>query len=141
MISVGPMTANSREKRWFDEGCDAFKRSFPKVAVHVPSDRLYVCPICLHAYSREGLAAGILTREHVPPQSIGGRRIVLTEGPLRRGGLRTIQNWSGNPRVRMAERLSRRGAATGMMGGFLGAVITAMGRHCMAFSCLGSHSL
>jgi hypothetical protein len=72
------MSTSKGEERWFDEGCAAFKRSFPGVAKHVPSDRFYVCPICLRAYGHETLAAGILTREHVPPQSIGGRRMVLT---------------------------------------------------------------
>lgn len=38
------------------------------------TDRGYVCPLCLDAFT----APKDLTWEHVPPQSVGGRRLVLT---------------------------------------------------------------
>jgi hypothetical protein len=72
------MIVSKRSEKWFDRGCDAFRRSFPQITKQVPFERFYVCPICLHAYGHESLAGGILTREHVPPQSVGGRRLVLT---------------------------------------------------------------
>jgi hypothetical protein len=36
-----------RGQAWFDQGCDAFKRTFPRIAAKIPADRFYVCPICL----------------------------------------------------------------------------------------------
>lgn len=38
----------------------------------------YACPCCLVGYPREAVAAGILTEEHVPPQGLGGRGLLLT---------------------------------------------------------------
>jgi hypothetical protein len=37
-----------------------------------------VCPLCLLAYPSDAIEAGVLTREHVPPRSVGGTRLVLT---------------------------------------------------------------
>lgn len=39
---------------------------------------LYACPLCRSAFSKEALDNGSLTLEHVPPDSIDGRGIVLT---------------------------------------------------------------
>ena len=39
--------------------------------------RLYVCPLCLRGF-REDQAIGELTREDVPPDKLGGRRMFLT---------------------------------------------------------------
>lgn len=39
---------------------------------------LYACPLCRTAFPREALDTGSLTLEHVPPDSIDGRGIVLT---------------------------------------------------------------
>jgi hypothetical protein len=63
---------------WFDQGCDAFKRSFPEIAAKILADRFYVCPVCLNAFSEHALIQKILTREHVPPRSLGGMRLALT---------------------------------------------------------------
>lgn len=41
-------------------------------------DELYLCPISLCCYTIEGLRNKDLTLEHVPPQSLGGKGIVLT---------------------------------------------------------------
>jgi hypothetical protein len=38
----------------------------------------YACPCCLTGYSREAVAANILTEEHVPPEGLGGRGMLLT---------------------------------------------------------------
>lgn len=65
-------------QQWFDQACQSFKRTFPQIAAEIPVDRFYVCPICLVAFGEEALALRGLTREHVPPRSLGGKRIVLT---------------------------------------------------------------
>ena len=38
----------------------------------------YICPICFNGYTFEDIKKGILTLEHVPPRSIGGKGLVLT---------------------------------------------------------------
>jgi HNH endonuclease len=73
-----PVSIGSRSRAWFDQGCDAFKRAFPEIAKNVPADRFYVCPVCLHAFGEEALALRFLTREDVPPKSVGGRKLALT---------------------------------------------------------------
>lgn len=50
-------------------GAEAFERLCGK--------RLYVCPLCLTGF-REDQAIDELSREHVPPEKLGGRRMVLT---------------------------------------------------------------
>ena len=60
----------------FDLGCAAFKQSFPVIAKDIPLEGFYVCPLCLRAFGEEALR--LLTREHVPPRSVGGHRLVLT---------------------------------------------------------------
>lgn len=39
---------------------------------------LYFCPVCMSGYEESSIAAGLLTLEHVPPKSAGGRGIALT---------------------------------------------------------------
>lgn len=75
-----------RGQDWFDQGCDAFKRTFPAIAVKLPAHRFYVCPICLTAFSEQALALRVLTREHVPPKSLGGKRLALTCVACNSGG-------------------------------------------------------
>jgi hypothetical protein len=65
-------------KPWFDRGHDAFSLAFPQMAEQVPFRPFYVCPLCLHAYSERHFHDGALSREDVPPKSVGGRKIVLT---------------------------------------------------------------
>ena len=38
----------------------------------------YVCPICVEGFVREDVANGTLTEEHVPPEALGGRGLILT---------------------------------------------------------------
>jgi len=38
----------------------------------------YVCPICLEFFTEQQLDLGELTDEHVPPESVGGKALVLT---------------------------------------------------------------
>jgi hypothetical protein len=41
----------------------------------------YACPLCLRTFDEASIARGELTDEHVPPASVGGRRLVLTCRP------------------------------------------------------------
>ncbi len=68
----------TKSRAWFDQGCESFKRAFPSLAARIPADSFYVCPICLRIFNEHALTAGVLTREHVPPESLGGHRMVLT---------------------------------------------------------------
>lgn len=56
----------------FRKGVEAFG------ALELPLPPLYVCPLCVRGTTEDHVAA--LTREHVPPASLGGRRLVLTCG-------------------------------------------------------------
>jgi hypothetical protein len=73
-------------REWFGKGSDAFKRAFPALVAEIPCDQFWVCPLCLHAFGEDALEARFLTREHVPPRSVGGKRMTLTCGPC---------NWEG----------------------------------------------
>ena len=65
-----------RKVRWFDRGAQALRCV---VAEPLPTDLpVYCCPLCLGGFVREQLEAGVLTDEHVPPLSVGGRPLVLT---------------------------------------------------------------
>ena len=73
-----PVEDPERRKAWFKNGHAALTRSFPHAITVPPLDTFYVCPLCLQAFGDEALKAGFLTREHVPPMSVGGKRVVLT---------------------------------------------------------------
>lgn len=45
-------------------------------ALELPLAPLYVCPLCIRGITEDCI--GELTREHVPPASLGGKRLVLT---------------------------------------------------------------
>lgn len=76
--------------RWFDQGATAFAQTFPdRVAEFPDGGPFYVCPLCIRPDARQGtsraflfpraaVAAGILTAEHVPPESFGGKELLLT---------------------------------------------------------------
>jgi 5-methylcytosine-specific restriction endonuclease McrA len=84
-----PSTQRGPARTWFERGCEAFKLASPEVARQIPYDPFYVCPLCLHAFAEPALAQKQLTREHVPPRSLGGHRLVLTCAPCnKRGGHR-----------------------------------------------------
>jgi hypothetical protein len=78
-VTETPIDNTSRT--WFDAGYEAFVRTFPSVASKIPYRPFYVCPLCLRAGSEGALSQRWLTREHVPPRSMGGRKIVLTCAP------------------------------------------------------------
>lgn len=65
---------------WFDRGAAAFERDFPGVIKETfdTDAPMYVCPICEASFRRDAVETGELTAEHVPPESLGGRELVLT---------------------------------------------------------------
>jgi hypothetical protein len=66
-----------RRQRWFAEGAAALRRT-----VTLPRDGdFYACPCCLLAYDRGALDTRFLTDEHVPPEAVGGKILVLTCAP------------------------------------------------------------
>jgi hypothetical protein len=75
--------------RWFDRGADAFRRACPTIFTEVlPPDTpaIYVCPCCVTEQGfkgllREALLNRQLTEEHVPPEAVGGRPLILTCAP------------------------------------------------------------
>lgn len=86
-MSVGLAT----RRRWFAQGAAAWQRA--QVVLGVPSVEartdLYACPLCLEinhekqraqfrVFIEAALTDGSLTVEHVPPESFGGRPLVLT---------------------------------------------------------------
>jgi hypothetical protein len=73
--------ANKIMRKGFDQGYEAFTRTFPQIAEKLEFRPFYVCPLCLVAGSENALEQGWLTREDVPPRSVGGRKIVLTCKP------------------------------------------------------------
>lgn len=68
---------------WFRRGMDALQR----VAMSPPV--AYLCPLCFSLVTPEQLAANntIISVEHVPPGSIGGKPMCLTCKPC--------NNWAG----------------------------------------------
>jgi hypothetical protein len=63
----------SKPRRWFEAGAEVLAALAPELA---PNS--YACPLCGAVFSLSDLEANELTREHVPPASIGGRAMVLT---------------------------------------------------------------
>jgi hypothetical protein len=78
-------------RRWFAQGAVAWHRT--QILLGVPSAKartdLYACPLCFEidhdehraqfrVFTEAGLTDGSLTVEHVPPDSLGGRPLVLT---------------------------------------------------------------
>jgi hypothetical protein len=67
--------------RWFDEGASILHLVLGCLGLgdELPAgEGYYACPCCLVGYPREAVAVGILTEEHVPPQGLGGRGLLLT---------------------------------------------------------------
>jgi HNH endonuclease len=69
------MAISQRRKRtWFDHGAC----SYASVCTKPPEEPIYPCPICLKPLTVAALAEGQLSSEHVPPECVGGRDLVLT---------------------------------------------------------------
>jgi hypothetical protein len=56
----------------FLRGAEAWQR------VSRDARQLYVCPLCIRGFDVNALAARVLSLEHVPPRSIGGKPLALT---------------------------------------------------------------
>ena len=70
----GNMTNEGKKREWFDLGAESFARVRPGLY-----DRpTYPCPICLTTFTIEALVEKQLSAEHVPPESLGGRELLLT---------------------------------------------------------------
>lgn len=68
------MTRQERRELWFNLGANAASKVFPQL------NDVYVCPLCSppKAFTRLALAKKLLTFEHAPPESLGGREVALT---------------------------------------------------------------
>ncbi len=78
---------------WFQRGAAAFTQlfpeSFPELGPEPPP--VYVCPLCVstdvagvqtfRVFPRAAVAERTLTAEHVPPESFGGKELLLTCAP------------------------------------------------------------
>ena len=68
------MANEGKKREWFDLGAESFTRVRPGLYDHA----IYPCPICLTTFTIEALEEKQLSAEHVPPQSLGGRELLLT---------------------------------------------------------------
>lgn len=71
----------NRRLRWFDEGAPKLRVVLDRLGLgsRLPDgEDYYACPCCLTCYPRGAVAAGQLTEEHVPPERVGGRGMLLT---------------------------------------------------------------
>ena len=68
------MSREQKKREWFDLGAASFARVRPGVC----DQPIYPCPICLVPFTIEALATKQLSVEHVPPDSLGGRELLLT---------------------------------------------------------------
>jgi hypothetical protein len=69
-------TATERRRRrveWFRHGVHAIA-----CVVAPKPPEAYLCPLCPNFFTREQFDAGLLTDEHVPPEAVGGKPLVLT---------------------------------------------------------------
>ncbi len=68
------MASGQKKREWFQLGAQAFARVRPGMY-----DRpTYPCPICLTPFAIDALTDRTLSAEHVPPETLGGRELLLT---------------------------------------------------------------
>ncbi|MFI9252472.1 hypothetical protein [Streptomyces sp. NPDC053069] len=70
-----------KRERWFSEGAPLFRQVMTRLGLadRLPTDDLYyACPCCLHAFPSEAVTAQVLTVEHVPPEALDGKGMLLT---------------------------------------------------------------
>ncbi|MEV0117579.1 HNH endonuclease [Streptomyces sp. NPDC050844] len=70
-----------KRENWFREGALYFRQALEQIGLadRLPSfDSYYACPCCLIALPFEAIAAQELTIEHVPPDGLGGKGMLLT---------------------------------------------------------------
>lgn len=66
---------------WFHEGARFYQQAavkFGRTDQHDGGDDMYLCPLCLRSFPLAAIASGELTIEHVPPESLGGKGLLLT---------------------------------------------------------------
>jgi hypothetical protein len=68
------MASEQKKREWFDLGAASFARVRPGMY----DQPTYPCPICLVPFTIEALADKQLSIEHVPPECLGGRELLLT---------------------------------------------------------------
>lgn len=68
------MATDQRKREWFDLGAASFAQERPGMY----EQPTYPCPICLSPFTAEALKDNRLSVEHVPPESVGGRELLLT---------------------------------------------------------------
>ncbi|MFD5518634.1 HNH endonuclease [Streptomyces sp. NPDC127066] len=70
-----------KRENWFREGAPLLQQVMRQLGIvdRLPTDDLYyACPCCLFAFPYAALEARNLTIEHVPPESLGGKAMLLT---------------------------------------------------------------
>ncbi|MFD5519096.1 HNH endonuclease [Streptomyces sp. NPDC127066] len=70
-----------KRERWFNEGAPLFQKAMQQLGIahRLPTgDLYYACPCCLFVFPYESLAEQNLTIEHVPPEALGGKGMLLT---------------------------------------------------------------
>lgn len=94
------MAISQRKKvEWFNLGAAAFERVCPGMF----DEPVYPCPICLRPFSAAALIDGRLSTEHVPPRSVGGRKLLLTcKGCNNSAGTKLDADAKAKERVRTA---------------------------------------
>jgi hypothetical protein len=72
--------SETTKQRWFAKGEESLRRLSGDLAARLGEGvkGAYVCPLCVRPFSLEALGSGELTAEHVPPDKLGGRPLVLT---------------------------------------------------------------
>lgn len=89
LASRVPAKTLGRDYSWFERGAAAFSAAFPDAPGIGPErGSLYLCPECIEGTDEGTLRVRLLTRsavesreltaEHVPPDSFGGRELLLT---------------------------------------------------------------
>jgi hypothetical protein len=64
--------AAAKRRRFFERAVEAHARATGR------TDGKFICPICLGEFDRKALEGDLLSLEHVPPRSAGGRELCLT---------------------------------------------------------------
>ena len=74
------MESEERQERWFTDGAAALQRTLSSTGTQDPllQGDFYACPLCLMICDRDAFERGVLSDEHVPPRSTGGRVLLLT---------------------------------------------------------------
>ena len=77
-VPVTVPQVRQKHRDWFLAAHRALTTAYPELVDRVGLQPYYVCPTCLVAWPEAALQARVLTAEHVPPESIGGKVLVLT---------------------------------------------------------------